>query len=432
VFANNLRKYFIPAYAFNNLMMKLNTVEFSKCKNATFIERHLKFIEYIINHDQTYFNNIRKICGGTKGLGYQQHFDIIKDLIVSRGKYQVNGTAFNYQIKTDVDNWVLCYFENFKPLQKPSLTINLPQQHPVNNDIFIDTLKNTCIDVIGALNAEYHHCVAENYDIGRTIRRLNRIFAFAQSAERSIGKGKIVDRVYSSFTGLTSVSRPFVTYNNKYFTELDISNCQPLLLIAVLLQNNLKFDTQYQHDVVNGLFYSSMQNRAQQLNIDVESVYNTETRKRETLSLYDDIKNLCFRSIFFGNKSVKESQTVNVFSQLYPVTYQSLLTLQEKESSLAKLLQDLEAQIMLSVVPESPYFPVHDGFYCLNEAIVEDLQKRIQENFNKACGTEILIRFKVKRPVEQNISILTPVLQSGRISLQSNRERVKSSRHVDM
>lgn len=280
---------------------------------------------------------------------------------------------------------------------------------PLDNDSFINTLYKTKIDATSAVYAEYQFINSDEFLNSSDSKDRYKVFMHRVNAilnflsERKAGKAIKVDRVFSSFSSLSKIARKYLTMNNKPFIEIDIKNCQPLLLCILAKENRLDLDIDYVNDVKNGKFYERLMQEAKNLNYVSESIYDKtlmvndyyeghilgKKKFTKVITKYfnrrEDVKVLCYNDIFFANKH-KNTKLVKVFKSLYPKTYQTILTLAEGQT-LAISMQNLEADLVLNIIPNSPYFTVHDAIYLTRTTEVENTKNAISFSiYNRSGG----------------------------------------------
>lgn len=165
-------------------------------------------------------------------------------------------------------------------------------------------------------------------------------------------------RFYSSITNLPSVCIKYLELYEKKVFELDVTNCQPLLL-AYLLKNS-----KYQKDVENGVFYERM---ADKIGWD-----------------RDKFKVLSYKYLFFSNDTLKTGLIYDAINTCYPFLINQIKNL-KKENKLAILLQKLESSIFIEKIGKLPHpkITIHDSFlvsieyYCLFKKMIECEFKKI-------------------------------------------------------
>ena len=107
------------------------------------------------------------------------------------------------------------------------------------NKKFTKAITETTIGIKSAILDEVKYQKSHN-----SLRsRLNTIFNLYE--KRYIKKGFNVDRVFHSLTNISKVSRKYLTVKGLEYNNIDIVNCQPLLLCYYLIKNELKIDIQY-------------------------------------------------------------------------------------------------------------------------------------------------------------------------------------------
>lgn len=230
---------------------------------------------------------------------------------------------------------------------------------------YINTIKKLEIDIPKAIEAEIRYFYEKKLSI-RTLRiRISRIFS--TNRKRFIKKGDKVDRIYHSFTNVSRISRKYLNINMK---DIDIVNCQPLLLVAELENNNMMYDEQYKSDCECGNFYERF--------IDINKPTNTsdeEWRVPTKVNIY--------KSIFFGfNLQSKHNKR---FKELYPLTWESLHQISKSNIHLASRLQNLESDLFNNLIPKKSkyYFTLFDAIYFDNILDRSELEKTIIDFFNQ-------------------------------------------------
>jgi hypothetical protein len=230
---------------------------------------------------------------------------------------------------------------------------------------FENTIKKLEINIPAAIEAEIRNYNEKGLSVGALRNRISRIFYTKR--KRFIKKGQKVDRVYHSFTNLSKVSRKYFNIN---MNDIDIVNCQPLLLVALLKRNGFMLDDEYQRDCEAGCFYERF--------IDINKpgdISEYEWRGNTKISLY--------KNIFFGfNKTSKHNRR---FKELYPNTWNSLDIISNNCQSLASQLQNLESDLFNNLTPKKSkyYFTLFDAIYFDNLLDRFDLEKNIKSYFKR-------------------------------------------------
>ncbi len=172
-------------------------------------------------------------------------------------------------------------------------------------------------------------------------------------------------RFYSSITNLPSVTIDFLQLYNKDIFELDVANCQPLLL-ASLLENH-----KYQKDVENGVFYQRI-------------------AKKIGWSK-DKFKVLSYKHLFFSNNIIKTGLIYNALNECYPSLINQINEL-KKNYKLALILQKLESSIFIEKIGKQPYSKItrHDSVLVMTEDYWL-FKKLIEDEFQK-IGLKVSIK----------------------------------------
>jgi hypothetical protein len=144
-------------------------------------------------------------------------------------------------------------------------------------------------------------------------------------------------RFYSSISNLsyTTVEYGFIRLYGKQVVEIDLKNCQPLLL-TTLLSNKHK---QYKEDVEDGEFYYKVGQ-------EIFPHLNRDDVKKQ-------FKVLSYRFIFFNNKALKTGKIYNAMEKIYPGLIEEINEI-KCSIELAKKLQCIESKIFVEVLGSLP------------------------------------------------------------------------------
>lgn len=244
----------------------------------------------------------------------------------------------------------------------------LRTSHAVKNEVnkldkrYINTINKLELDILAAIQAEVDYYQAGKSTFNKLKCRISRIFYTKR--KRFIKTGTKVDRIYHSFSNVSRVSREHL---NIKLHNIDVINCQPLILVAYLKKNNLLCDENYQKDCEDGIFYEKFDG------IDGLQVKN-EQRK--------DIKVMVYRKIFFGF-DVKSNFNIK-FNELYPLVWDELSKIKKNKISLAAQLQNMEASIFNFIIPVNSkyYFTLFDAIYFDSELDAELIDAVIKGLFS--------------------------------------------------
>ncbi len=239
--------------------------------------------------------------------------------------------------------------------------------HDVVNEVkkldkrYVKTINKLELDVVRAIQAEVDYYQAGKSSFNKLKCRISRIFYTKR--KRYIKTGTKVDRIYHSFTNVSRVSREHL---NIKLHNIDVTNCQPLMLVAYLKKNNLMCDTNYQKDCEAGIFYEKFDG------IDGLQLENDQR---------DNIKVMVYRKIFFGFDI--NSNFNKKFKEMYPLTWDELSKIKKNKISLAAQLQNMEASLFNFIIPvKSKYFfTLFDAIYFDNEKDVELIEGIIKGFF---------------------------------------------------
>lgn len=228
-----------------------------------------------------------------------------------------------------------------------------------------NTIMNIEVDYKSAIIAEIDYYRNGHIDTNQLRIRLNKLFSL--NGKRFIKYGNKVNRVYHSLSNLSKISREFLHIRGVKFNNIDIVNCQPLLLCYYLIKNNLPVDANYITDCETGFFYERFYEKTG--NDDVDNIRRKETKQQLYKSIFFDFKP--------GNLHNKQ------FCSLYPSTYQSLAQIALKEETLASILQNTEAEIFNDLLPVNSkyYFTLFDAIYFTDIADLISLMNEIKSKF---------------------------------------------------
>lgn len=245
----------------------------------------------------------------------------------------------------------------------------------------LETLKNTKVDLNNCIKNEFDFYVQYN-DTTRFFTRINRALYFNNTKKRKIQYGNKVNRIYHPLCFLTKISRECL---NIRFHNLDIVNCQPLLLCYHLKNEALGIDEQFIIDVEAGNLYEKIQ---------------AELLKKESINIKrDEVKKMLYSEILFDFKRTRKTKKnlVNIiFSEIYPKTYNSLKGIHEESKksniTLASILQNLEADLFnnLQVRDSEYYFTLFDAIYYSVKSDEDDLRNQIEFYFKK-LGLNVVV-----------------------------------------
>lgn len=164
-------------------------------------------------------------------------------------------------------------------------------------------------------------------------------------------------------SNISKVARKYLYIDdNNIFYDIDVVNCQPLLLCYLLKSLNLDIDNNYIIACQEGKFYESFRNC--------------------TLETRPEIKRQLYKNIFLKFRS--NAQINKEFKELYPNTYKSLEILnQDKDHTLASKLQNIEAKIFNDIMSKQSqyYYTFFDSIYFTDSNDCIQLMQSINTKF---------------------------------------------------
>lgn len=179
-------------------------------------------------------------------------------------------------------------------------------------------------------------------------------------------------RFYSSITNLPSVAIDFLRLYKKKVVELDVKNCQPLLLASLINDHN------YQNDAENGVFY--------------ERIANILGCKEKIFKL------MSYKYIFFIKNPLKKGKILDAMNSCYPELIEQINNL-IKDNNLALALQRMESSIFIDKIGKIPNSKItrHDSvLVAKNDSKL--FKKLIRNEFHK-IGLKVSIEVNEKQKI---------------------------------
>lgn len=382
-----------PKVVYETLQIWLQ--ENPKYNTLDFIKTHISLINWVLNTKNNNSASAYAVLykkfdkrNVTKHLRIQLDAETIKYRSVANKDKGLCATyGLNLKSRNELKFVSIIFTKSSEQHNEESIINNKNYSKIMNNPYFTETLKRVELDIAASINAEQEtYYNDETQSPESLLSRLNAILEFNQKL-RYAKLGKKVNRIYSTFTMLSNISRKFLYIETKdgkkfSFDEVDIKTAQPKILIAVLKQMNMTIDKNYIEDACFGDIYTKM------LNMMWENGYykiawfdKSQCKSVETITMADEqarnkIKPLMFQEIFFGCKNVDNKPKVDnqkgayrviswCFKKLYPKTFASIMEIKKSSQSLATLLQNMEIELWESpaILPELPFFTVHDAIY---------------------------------------------------------------------
>lgn len=332
---------------------------------------------------------------------YKKYLLILKELRILSAVpysdstfYTVSEKCMQYRLHSDfvyATDICLVLFDNLRKIE-------FTQEGEYNTKM-IKTIKEVKINYSVAIRAEIEHYIHKTHDIDSLRKRLNTIFAL--SSKRFIKRGKKSDRVYHSFSNISRVSRPYLSFNDDDFNDIDIVNCQPLLLCYLLKKRGMGIDSEYIHDCTTGTIYER---------------FVSESFDR------DKVKVELYRCIFFDFKPKEEVN--KKFKERYPKTWASLQVIDNEKDTLASQLQNIEADIFNRIVPalSEGYFTLFDAVYFTDILDASSIAEYIVNRF-KEFDLEVTIKFN--NVIFNVVTEAEIIAVNTEVILQGNKEQLR-------
>lgn len=164
-------------------------------------------------------------------------------------------------------------------------------------------------------------------------------------------------RLYSSITNLSSTAKDFIKLKRRSLKEVDVVNCQPLLLNCLIDHKKFKEDCEA------GLFYDIL---AQQMNVH-----------------RDTIKVMTYKYLFFTNKPLLSGKLYECIEKEYNGLISQINELRTK-IDIPKELQRIESNIFVKGLNclDTSFLTIHDSVLCYDEYL-DDVKMEIENQFDK-------------------------------------------------
>ena len=249
-----------------------------------------QFEEIELDFDKI-FNNIKNKSYWIKK--YPNHSKIIKD---------------TYEVKVDLNDYILWLTNNNGLELKPVIKNGILQKRFLTQERIYDYIND-------ALKVNYDNMWFKVSDEGR---------------------------FYNSTTNLSYTSLPFIRLKRRKLKEIDIANCQPLILSKLLNSD------EYKKDCELGIFYDNLANEL--------------GMKRQ------EVKVLSYKLIFFSNKKLNTGKTYNAMEKLYPGVIEQINELRDK-IEISKEMQKIESDIFVNKIGSLDFKMMlrHDAVFVYEE-----------------------------------------------------------------
>jgi hypothetical protein len=245
-----------------------------------------------------------------------------------------------------------------------------------NNLRMVQAVQNTEIDVKAAMIDELYN---KDNEV-KFVHRLNNMLSLV-SKQRSIVKSELTGRVTHSLSNVSKISRKHLHIDGLRYTEVDVRNCQPLLLVALIKDNELAIDNSFVSAVENGVVYDMLIGTSGKF-IKFDKDGDIVSSGERVLSTRESVKEEFFSAILFDLKY--HSPLLKKFKEVFPQTFTSIKQLHSGDITLAAKLQRMESDIFNTLYPASGYFfTLYDAIFVTDESSIPQLIECIEKKFDK-------------------------------------------------
>ena len=306
-----------------------------------------------------------------KLFGYKPLLNLLKDvnLIDINVKFSKGNFSESYRIKSDIFNnqfeeIEIDYEKIFNNIRNKKYWLD---KYPNHSKIIKDTyevkvdLNDYIVWLTNNIGLELKP-VIKNGMIQKRFLTEERIYDYINDALRVNYDNmwfKISDegRFYNSTTNLSYTTLPFIRLKRRKLKEIDIANCQPLIL-SKLINSDL-----YRIDCENGVFYDNLANEL--------GIGRPET------------KVLSYKFIFFSNRILKTGKIYNAMEKLYPGVIGQINELRDK-IEISKEMQKIESDIFVNKIGNLDFKMMlrHDAVFVYEEDY-EIVKNYVIKEFNK-------------------------------------------------
>lgn len=196
-------------------------------------------------------------------------------------------------------------------------------------------------------------------------------------------------RIYTTVSGMQREARECLLYNGEKMVELDIKNCQPMLLATFYNKkdaDHIKEREKYLNVIKNDDLYEFVNRRL-----------TIPYRSRKTL------KGKTYKHIFYGSLSSCSGEMWDIFEHHFPILAHivSINKLNLGKNGFACDMQRKEADVVIDGLlywvmknrPDWGLIPIHDGVI-VQQSIAEECQKEFLRIFKEKTGLDAIIGLK--------------------------------------
>lgn len=424
-----MKLYCLDSFDTNQLTLRLQQAN----RSRTFIRNNLWKYEFFLT------KLVNRLWTRSHGVSGWQHIN--SDYLFRKlSKMMVDGKQQKAHliIKEDLRQWGVIlhhteyYTENGQVRKKPLYKINdellnsatwheSNTECPVEDDEYIQEFDGIYAQIHSALSrieidrqAAVDYCirvftekinirsVKKNF-VWHTNRKMDAaVYHSWLASVDAINDGRVnmtVDRhrgrVFHHAANCPTPLREYMTIDAKRLVELDISNCQPMLLVALLRDYTDSFVSpveleDYKQLCEEGRFYSYVADLLKEAG-------------EEVTGHYQAFKIDFFSKIFFSTEN-KKYKWRKLFDQRFPTISHAISCIKHGDhAKLANNLQAKEAEIMIVKALSKIYasginnaFPIHDAIY-VEEQYAEQCKKHIEDVF-ALYNIKPSIKMKMKSP----------------------------------
>lgn len=210
-----------------------------------------------------------------------------------------------------------------------------------------------------------------------------RSVEFIQLREWFFCEDSKTGRIFNNVTSLPKVIRPYLRYDGSPLTEVDVSNCQPFLLLSLYAGEAERAD--YQDAVVGGQFYELIDRH---LDVPFGEAKRDKLKKQ-------------FLTFFFDRERQTENRIGVAFQKIFPVMFEKIAEMKrENYRNLAAVLQKLEAEIIVKGVVREfaqntriPLLTIHDSILTTQENVPR-VKETMARHFSQRFG--VVPKLKIK------------------------------------
>jgi hypothetical protein len=216
-------------------------------------------------------------------------------------------------------------------------------------------------------------------------------------------------RVHTQLHSLNRVFRSTIRFNQKPLHEVDVSSCQPFLLLSVVEQS-LNYRKKKKYKLVQWAQKTSDLNLYIKLIQDGDLYLYLLTKIKGLKKIspkikpveLDDFKEKFFAQVMFARELNDKNKLVKVFQAEFPTVYKAFLYYQKQnpEIHLANHLQQLETLVVenalkdLNLSPNDIALRYHDAVLS-NSEITADIREALQKQLLNVIGVEGRVKVKL-------------------------------------